>query len=112
MQYMAALRTQFPDFVEDLDDDFWRGRISLETACIARRVQQHIDNSDYEAVRRSFDFFRNVWTQVDSSVKMTIADSFVENLDFHDKPLIARSWAFPLMAPVFQEIAHELGGSP
>lgn len=108
---MAALRADFPELTDELNDECWRGLLHLETACLARLVQSAIDGGDRRRVVRCFEFVRRWWLAADDDVQKALAVSFIENLDFNDGK-VHRAWAFDLLPPALQESAVALGTAP
>jgi len=108
---MAALRADFPELTDELNDEVWRGLLHLETACFARLVQSAIDTGERGRVVRCFEFARRWWMAGDDAVQNALAVSCIEHLDFNDAKL-QHSWAFDLLPPALQEYAVALGTAP
>lgn len=108
---MAALRAEFPELTDELNDEVWRGLLHLETACFARLVQSAIDSGERSRVVRCFEFARQWWGTGDEDVQNALAVSCIEHLTFSDG-MVQRSWAFELLPPALQEYAVALGTAP
>ena len=106
---MKALRMEFPDLVEELDEGSWKGLLHMETGCLARLAAQQITDGDTEGVKGTFEFVRRCWLDGDDEVQNAIGVAFLEHLDFGDTKKRRRSWAFRLLAPALQEHARSLG---
>ena len=108
---MSALRADFPELTDELNDEVWRGLLHLETACLTRFVQSAIDRGDRRDVARCFEFARRWWMAGDGVVQNALGVSFIEHLDFNDGKVL-RSWAFDLLPLALQECAVEVGNVP
>lgn len=111
VEFMLALRVEFPALADELNDETWRGLVHLEASCLARHTRQAIDAGDEHEVQRCFDFVRLAWMAGDDAVCNALAVSYVEHLNFDDCK-VRRSWAFDLLAPVLRQVAVELGAAP
>jgi hypothetical protein len=109
--FMAALRVEFPELADELNDPVWRGLLHLETACFARLIQKLIDGQQQPQVVRCFEFARRWWATGDDAVQNTLGVSCIEHLDFKDGK-VQRAWAFSLLPTVLQECAVALGTAP
>jgi len=105
---MAAMRIEFPDLVDELDDETWCGLLHVETGCFARYTMTALDSGDRPKVKRCFDFARHAWMNGDQNA---LGVSYLEHLNFADGKA-PRSWAFALLAPPLRHAAEQLGVSP
>lgn len=110
--FMQALRREFPDLVEELDEESWKGLLYIETGCLARLATRQITDGDTQGVKQTFEFVRRCWLDGDGEVQNAIGVAFLEHLNFDDTKKRQRSWAFRLLPPVLQENARNLGVAP
>jgi hypothetical protein len=110
-EFMAAMRAEFPDLVDELDDETWRGLLHVEMGCFARYTMAAVDSGDRAAVTKCFHFARRAWTDGDHDVQNALAVSYLEHLNFADGK-VPREWAFSLLAPALRAEAGQLGVAP
>lgn len=102
--FMAAMRRQFPDLVDELDDPTWAGLLHLEIACLARWTQTAIERDDRQAVRQVMMFVDRGLRGGDPRVENAVAVSFLENLTLTTGPGAIgdvdpqREWVIELMS--------------
>ncbi len=106
--FLVTLRAEFPDLVEELDDETWRGLLHVETGCFARYAQAAIDRGDRALVSRCFDFARQAWLSGTPDVRNALAVSFVEHVNFSDGK-VKRESAFDLLPVPLRDVAQEMG---
>lgn len=102
---MQALRQEFPDLVEELDED--DGLVYLQTGTLARHTRHLIDSGARQEVAGVFEFARRWWIEGDDEVQNALGVAFVEHLNFHDGKA-ARRWAFDLLPAPLREAAVAL----
>ena len=107
-ELMIALRERFPEIVEDLDDDCWKGLLHLEVAVLSRVAQAAITEGNKESVRRCFDFADWAFRTGDEKVKNAICVSFLEHLTFVDTKKRQRSWAYSMLSKTLQQEFKDL----
>jgi len=107
-EVMAELRNQFPELIEDLDDECWKGLLHLEIATLARKAEASISDGDEIWLRRSYDFANWAFRSGDMDVKNAIYVSFLENLTFTDSKKRRRTWAFEMLPEPLQVAHREL----
>jgi hypothetical protein len=106
-ELMAALRVEFPELVDELDEPSGVGLLHLETACLARATEAAMSRGDRATVRTHFEFVHRAWVAGDDEVQNALAVSYFENLDFRDEQS-SRSWAIPEIPEVLVPVATEL----
>ena len=99
---MAALRQQFPELLEEFDDECMKGLLHLEVAVLSRAAQDAISNHDNVRLQKCFDFADWAFRGGDADVRNAIAVSFLEHLSFKDTKKRSRSWAFSMLSQTLQ----------
>lgn len=99
---MAALRQQFPELLDEFDDECMKGLLHLEVAVLSRVAQDAISNHDKARVQQCFNFADEAFRGGDADVRNAVAVSFLEHLSFADTKKRERSWAFPLLSRALQ----------
>jgi len=82
-QFVSALKEEFPEVREEVEDEIWTGLLHLEMACFARFTQDAIEQGDFDRLKQCFDFAARFYETADPNLKNAFYDSYLEYLDFN-----------------------------
>jgi hypothetical protein len=107
-QLLELLRWEFPDLVEELDEDSSRGLVYIQLGTLARFAQAAIDRGEKTLVERCFALADRAKREGDDDVVNAVGVAFLEHLNFQNGK-VRREWAFALMSPSLRAAAATLG---
>lgn len=107
-QLLDALRREFPELAEELDDELIRGLFYLQVGAFTRYVQRLIDTGAKAEVLHCFAVAERGNRDGNDRVQNAVGVAFLEHLNFQDGK-VSRAWAFALLPPSLRGAAASLG---
>jgi hypothetical protein len=81
-QFIRKLIEVFPEIESELNDEDFKGLLSLEVGVFLRYTQKAINAGDEITVEKCFRFIEDILPLLDQSVSNSIYVSYLEHLDF------------------------------
>ena len=104
---IASLAREFPEIVQELQEQSLAGLFYLEMGCFQRYLQRQIDAENRAEVARCYEWLRKLMLYGDSEVQNAVGVSVLEHLNTSDGKA-NRRWALESMPPILRQAYSEL----